>query len=157
MKKAIQVLSLFVLVVALGGCSYKNDSNQITQLQKQNQDLQIQLAKQPPISDLDLQAKCSAKAKDFFDNYKQQNLGYNDIYGYENHYNSKLGKCYILIRGDGPNGSSNQLWDAYENKDVAECEGYSGNATMNFCGYSGLSEKYDLDKFNSFIKQYMEN
>jgi len=137
MKKIIPILTLTIVALFLGGCS--------------NQE-KLQ-------SNLDLQSKCSAKAKDFLDNYKETNPpGYNGYYSYENHYNSKSDKCYILIRGYSPDSLKNILFDAYENKDIAECEAYSsGNSMMNFCGYPGSSEKYDLDKFNNFIKQYMEN
>ncbi|MCX6743816.1 MAG: hypothetical protein NT116_06330 [Candidatus Parcubacteria bacterium] len=100
------------------------------------------------------QEKCSTQAKIFFDNYKKSPVI--EDYSYQNHFSNKLDKCYVLIHGSGTSGESSQLWDAYENKVVAECEYYAGSIQMNFCGYSGSSDKYDIEKFNNFIKQYME-
>ena len=100
-----------------------------------------------------LQGQCATQAKQFFDNHKWSPI---IDYNYQNHYSGNLGKCYVLVSGLGASGSSDQLWDAYKNKNIAECESYSVS-DMNFCGYGISSEKYDLNKFRAFVKQYMEN
>jgi hypothetical protein len=49
-------------IVALVGC----DSERISRLEKQNQELQAQIQKHQAAAALDLQAKCSRDAKTFF-------------------------------------------------------------------------------------------
>lgn len=130
MKKILLLLSFALL---LSGCSF--------------------LATQQHASNLDLQGKCATQAEKFFNNYNKVALQH---YNYQNHYNSKLDKCYILVHGFGTSGTSDILFNTYENNSIAECQLYSGSPDMSFCGYSGSSEKWDLNKFNNFVKQYME-
>lgn len=112
-----------------------------------------ELEKQVTSSTLSLQETCSKKSEEFFNNYTSKIPVEN--WRYTNHYNTKLDKCFILINGAGKE-TSNILFNVYENSDIADCETYNA-PDMNFCGYTNSSEKYDLDKFNNFIKSYMEN
>lgn len=114
-------------------------------------------------STINLQSKCSSQAKKVFDEYTKGNAP--DYFSYRNHYNLKLNKCYILISfignpGDG-NESSNQykLMDAFENKNIMSCSMmYNASAKLEMlCDYNGVTNWLNKDKFNTFIKQYMED
>lgn len=104
-------------------------------------------------------AECSTQAKAFVDSYQ---YGVADLdYKYENHYSNKFNKCYISMWASGPVWADNVLWDVYENKLISQCEFYTDSPTMNFCGFPNSNwednlEWYNIDKFNKFIKTYME-
>ena len=55
----LQVMVLGLILLPIFGC---ND-DKIAQIQKQNEELKAQMAKQNASADLDLQAKCSAAAR----------------------------------------------------------------------------------------------
>lgn len=102
-------------------------------------------------SNLTNQNKCSDKAREFFSDNK---IGSQD--NYENHYNSRLDKCYILVKHFSVGGMKDELWSPYENKVLASCNsGYDDGMTKS-CNYNGSNEPYDIEKFNSFLKQHME-
>lgn len=101
-------------------------------------------------SNLTNQDKCSDKAKEFFSTNKVGSLD-----SYVNHYSRKLDKCYVLTKHFSVGGEKDELWNAYENKIIASCDsGYDG--INKFCDYNGTNEKYDIEKFNLFIRQYIE-
>lgn len=104
-------------------------------------------------NNLNLQSQCLAQAKTVFDDYEKGV----ENYSYNNHYDSKLGKCYVLIQGSGADGETDELFDAYENKAVASCLSYSAAPENNGCSYLGSNKKYNLDEFNSFIQPFMNN
>jgi uncharacterized protein YceK len=157
MKKIFPILTLTIAVLLLSGCSYK-----IVRTDEVNGSQQVQVNKNDKIdkstttpSGVNIATqKCSVEAKKVFDTFKP--FSGIDTYSYKNHYNSN-GTCYVLVHGFGEGGQEEVLLNAYENQNKAQCELYSGSSKMSFCVYSGVNEKYDLDKFNNFIKQYMEN
>ncbi len=117
--------------------------------------------------DLELQAMCAKKAELFFEKngYLQQG-SQGDFYQYTCHYNKKLNKCFISIRGallGGQVGNAFYLYDVYENKMYADyyntVESKSGvkleDTPPQNCSLldrpSHLKEEYD-----TFIKPYME-
>src|SRR5947209_5291592 len=75
------------------------DTNRVAKLEKDNLALraQVQKLEQQPAS-LDLQAKCSKDAKQWFVSNWQSSPDPNTILlTFINHYNSKQNKCFILV------------------------------------------------------------
>lgn len=104
---------------------------------------------------IDSQSKCAIQAKKVFDTFKT--VSGIDTYNYGYHYDNN-GTCYVLVHGFGEGGQEDALINAYENETLAQCESYAGVSNINFCEYNGIqTEKYDISKFDDFVKQYMEN
>ncbi len=126
--------------------------------QSSNNSTQPTNTPQAKTSSLDAQQKCATQASESFDKITGGNNGGVDNLTYQNHYNSSLDKCYILIHGFGAGGVTDELWNAYENKALASCDSFTAAPDISSCSYKeGSTEKYDLDKFKNFVKPYMEN
>lgn len=129
MKKTIQFFLLLLLAVALGGCSYK-----IVKTDDINSNTQVKQIENSPTASVDLQAKCATAAEEFF-----TKNGYRDksefSYSYQNHFNSKLNKCFILVSSSNLKDDSLfiDLYDALENKHYAMYLGHS------YCDATSLS------------------
>ncbi len=148
MKKLLFIAMIACVPLFLTGCA-KDD--QISQLQKQNQDLQAQLAKQQS-NDFDLQSKCSQQAKVFLDYFEGGKSAEN--ISYENHFNQKLNKCFVLIsqfQNTAPN-KIEFLFDAAEKKEYAESDS-SGYCSLLIGGAKCNSEA----EFNGFVSSYMSD
>jgi len=109
-------------------------------------------------NDADLKAKCDTQSLQIFNETKKNVSDIN--YTYKNHFIVSLGRCYILVHGVGvgDTGLSDKLFDVFRNEKIAECESYATAPEIDFCFYSGSPDKvkYNIDQYNSFIKQYME-
>jgi hypothetical protein len=97
-------------------------------LEKENQELRGQLAKQQQERGLDSQAKCAAAAKAYFNDNElslRKATASTAFITYENHYNSSLNRCFILIHHGYYMRSGKNMWhsevltDVFENKDRA--------------------------------------
>ena len=154
MKKVIGIFSLFLWVFVLGGCSYKIVKTDEARPTQPTNALEVQqnIDLNNTNGNSDAETKCLADAKKVFDTFKPL-MGI-DTYSYKSHYNDN-GTCYVLVHGFGESGQQDALLNAPENKSIAQCDSYSKVSKMNFCNYSGTNEKYDITKFNDFIKQYM--
>lgn len=119
------------------------------------------------------QQNCSQQADAVFKAYMIKMGDYereynSNHYSYENHYNSQINGCFVLITNNTENDYSSVLYNAYENKELGGVY-----TAMNIAGLCGLhignsykecqsvrkegmatiaeGEFYDLGKF------YMEN
>lgn len=159
MKKAIQVLSLFVLVFALGGCSYKivktNETNKIQSLPENNNQVKTQ-------TDIDLQIKCSDAANKFFIKY----LVDNDLKlpVQTNHWNKTLGRCLVEISGMIDNKLYYDLFDAIGGQEFAFIlvSDVSNNSSTMCALYTNGNENEgsscsSKDEFDKFVDNYMKN
>ena len=118
--KPLRVLHLFVLgITALiaTGC----DTDRISKLEKENQEMKAKLEKSNAAQEFDLQAKCGKDARVWFNlNFtpREKNTVYQD---YSNHYNKKLNACFIFVEyhfNTPPTSnwhSTISLWNVYEN------------------------------------------
>jgi hypothetical protein len=117
----------------------------------------FQIQQQQKVYLINLQNRCNAQSKIFFDNLQEANK--NMQYSYKNFYHINLNKCYILIHGIGvaKTGISDKLIDVYENSNIADCESYTTASSLNSCVYKGSIGLYNMDNFNNFISPYIGN
>jgi hypothetical protein len=105
------------------------------------------------------QKDCAALAKQTFDTMNPV-LNQFNTFNYKIYYNN--GNCYLLTDGLGDRQTQNLLMsvskDPLKSKWIAICETYSVTPSGNLCQYwvptSTPAEKYDINKFNNFIKSY---
>lgn len=103
------------------------------------------------------QNSCSTLAKRIFDASNPAGSGFT-TFTYKIYYNN--GSCYLLTHGVGERHSQDKF--APVSIDItlrlkvwADCETYTITPNGNFCQYAGQSgEKYDINKFNDYIKPY---
>lgn len=165
--KALKVISLYSVILIAVGCN----SDRISQLEKQNQELKTQLDRDRTVHDLDLQSKCSNDAKIWFnENWaSSRNEKETMLLDFSNHYNKSSNKCFIFVEyhfghAVGASWTNNiTLWDVYENSK------YGDFAENHFISYSGepkdtvitcevLDKKCtSVDQFNSLVQPYMNN
>ncbi len=110
--------SVLILIVVVAGAflAYREIASLKSTLQQQQTELESLKKKQaveivaPPI---ELQEKCSGQAQRIF-----EQLGWNakGSDSYENHYNPKLNRCFILISTWNATAVTKNLSDAYEGK-----------------------------------------
>lgn len=182
MKKAIQVLLLFVFVFTLSGCSYKivktgevQPAPSINKFEvQQNRPLatsSVSEVKQQNTDstsikgELDSQIKCADLAKTFFNEDKwgraAEDLNSSNI-NYTNYHNQKYNKCFILISekfSDG-SGTSYELYDVLEHKEYANGTfGKDGlKKPSNHCQFIiGETDCKSSNDFFQFVDGYMKN
>jgi hypothetical protein len=119
-------LALLFAVVALvlAYVVYRQNAA-IRDQQKTLTELRAQVAApqtKPQTNTLEYQAKCAEQAAKIF---KDSGFKPNQMAGYENHYNAKLNKCFILIqnvdaKSPGTVWTFKNLSDAYEGKSYGE-------------------------------------
>jgi hypothetical protein len=115
---------------------------------------------------LNFQAKCAGQAKVVFNEFSG---GTKDFASYENHYNRKLGKCFVFLRSQSAKQLSatsyGYLADAFENKDVGDFYIYTAdytkaNAKPMSCQVTSLSgqrQQCETEaQFKALIRPYME-
>lgn len=103
-------ISLLVLILfAAMGC---DNSERISRLEKQNQDLRAEVSRSRATADYDLQAKCSKDAREWFNvNWAGGRDKDTILLNFTNHYDKNLNKCFILVEYHynsnfaGPGGS----------------------------------------------------
>ena len=120
---------LFGIVAALlftAGC---DRSERLTKLEKQNAELQAKLTNRNQAADFDLQSKCAAAAKAYFNEEWSSNDPDTILLEYQNHYNKSSGKCFIVVEfhyksktfnKDGSWFGHIKLYDALEKSDYGE-------------------------------------
>jgi hypothetical protein len=118
---------------------------------------------------LDYQEKCAAQARKAFND-----LGYkpNDMAGYENHYNTKLNKCFVFVQNTDATHQPTiwtykTLFDAYAGKTYAAYSWHTVKDkkysevppfTCKVVLPSGDDKLCESDnEFDELIKTYMEN
>jgi hypothetical protein len=152
-------------VLLLGGC----DSERISKLEKQNQELQSQVKKDRAVADYDLQAKCAGDSKVwFFENWSQRDKDTISL-TYTNHYNKRLNKCFIMVEYHYSTfgrswTNSMSLWDVYENSKYGDIdvnhavylkpEFHTEESVASSCSVYGKACK-TLDEFNSLVRPYL--
>lgn len=121
------------------------------------------------VSNIADQKDCSQKAEEVYLKNKDSNIAWFSGSDYTNHFNKKMGKCFVLIKGGNLNIEYHSvLYDAYENKELGgvhtlmDIAGLCGLQVGN--SYKGcesvMKEKGSftaVEEFNNLTKFYMEN
>ena len=149
-------LAVGVLLVGISSCYYFMFA--LPKIQNQRLAMQVNAAK------WEREQQCSTRAEHFFNgsSWSEKNTGA----WYENHFNSRLNRCYILVNSRTSQGNSvflyRVLMDVNDGKDIAR---YSKEVPYGKADYEGkpfvcaLLEKFcqtDED-FDAFVKSYMED
>lgn len=163
------VLTVFIILVC-GVFIYLQNINKSTSQEK----VDI-VTNETKVKNIDFQIKCASQAKVFFEYFTSDPLGRKED-EFSNYYNSKLNKCFVLVKRyirtrDSdylPSGFSKDLYDAIEKKkygsysmpdkikkdsEVAPlwCEMYpEGND-------SSIKNCNSEDEFDAFVDTYMKN
>jgi len=112
-----------VLVLALSITLSACNTDKITQLERENQDLRAKLDSVTRAKSLDLQEKCAKQARDEF---KFQGRDKEQLAGYTSHYVAQLNKCFIAIQNTDTKTAPGQIittksvFDAFEGKQYAD-------------------------------------
>jgi hypothetical protein len=169
----LHVMFLGLILLPMFGC----DADKIAQLEKQNEELKAQMAKQNAAADFDLQAKCSTAARTWFNgNWASTSRDKDTILlDFTNHYNAKQNRCFILVEyhynsklanAGGTSWTNDRiLTDVYENAKYAD---FTENHVTNLkptlrvgdevitCEVQGNKCKTQ-DEFDRLISPYMNN
>jgi len=160
MKALLSVL--LAVVVGLAFLLYRQQST-IREQQKRLEELAKQQSdRSDPKPTLEYQEKCAEQARQTF-----RDIGYaeDESVTYEDHYNAKLDKCFILIRnvdakGHGTIWTYKTLLDAHEGRTYGNYRRHSVKGTF-LCKVllpSGEPQFCESDdEFTELIKIYMEN
>ena len=116
--------------------------------------------------DYELQEKCGNKAdkwfKTEFGNGIKSDKDGQSWYTYQNHYNKKLNKCFVVLhltyfpKGDDKIGTNmKDLMDINENKGYGHYYGSIGGGKSIFCGVEGKNCNSE-GEWDSLVKPYME-
>lgn len=119
------------------------------------------------------QQNCSKKAEEVYLKNKDSNIAWFSGSDYTNHFNKKMGKCFVLIKGGNLTIEYHSaLYDAYENKelggvhtlmDVAIACGLQIGDTYEACKsttkelFKDNTNFIAIEEFNNLTKVYMEN
>jgi hypothetical protein len=121
--------------------------------------------------DYELQEKCGKQSKEIF---KEKNDGHEGLtrmgkriyffYGYSNHYNKKMNKCFLLeeiksykdrIIDSEVETVNNDLWDINENKNYGSLRMNRKTNILLDCSVLDKECKSE-EEWNSLVKPYME-
>lgn len=107
MKRTLFISILIVFIFSIVGCNNQTPTKEKSSISQKEL--------------YDLQEKCGKLCKEIYN--KDYNGGERwsrgvlvNIYLYENHYNKKLNKCFMMINDEGSVGSVKTLMDVNENK-----------------------------------------
>jgi hypothetical protein len=137
------------------------DTDKVTQLEKENKELHVQLDKR---SSVELQEKCAQQSASYFK--EQGPWGKDAAATFANHYNQSLGKCFveIIVQTIKPTSTFLTIFltDAFEGKDYGNYGGRSVVPAVRPVVCYTLSSKGDQvqcnsqDEFETIAKSYME-
>lgn len=136
-----------VLIVGLAGVYVLY---QIFVVAPYSRQLQAQAFQARNSQDFDLQAKCTNAASTFFAGDRTGDMSPSkdstSNISFENHFNARLGKCFILIRSDSRTDDTLglDLWDALEGKHYAMFIGHK-DCNLGDLNINGTPEKCLLD------------
>ena len=164
-------LAVLLCCLLLIGCE---NTERLNRLEKQNADLKAELDRDRSTRDLDLQAKCSRDARQWFNGNWARDKD-TILLDYTNHYNVKQNKCFILVEshynshlaGLGGQSWTNDmsLFDVYENAKYGQFDEnhytyfrpqISTKDEVILCNVQG-NECKTGDEFNTLVRPYMND
>ncbi len=113
-------------------------------------------------TNIDLQEKCAKQAEKAYRDSESKVMAMDgSLSNFNNHYNSKLNKCFVRIDKDpyhaGEFSHYEFLYDAYEGKLYAEYGKYSEKDAKPFVCTILEKSCQSREEFDAFIKTYMED
>lgn len=113
----------FVAILALAWCVLSIRGT-VREQSLQMSELQTRLADQSKKQSRAAQRECASSAQTFL---RSRGLKVDDTSQYENHFNERLNKCFVIISGSIPNDAfqSIDLYDAVEGRRYATYNGHS--------------------------------
>jgi hypothetical protein len=165
----VRLEAIFLGTVLIFGCGCQTD--RITRLEKQNEDLKSQMAKESTARDFDLQAKCSKDAKAWFnENYSGTGRDKDtSLLSYTNHYHKASNECLIVVEYHFNQAAMQSwfndisLWNVYENSKYGSfVEVHSTDYTKQIENRVQTCNVADqkcttIDQFNGLVQPYMNN
>jgi hypothetical protein len=114
---------IFALIVAVGvlGWMLHSQNATLTDQQKQVRELDAKIEAKAKSGGLELQAQCTKQAAIAF---KESGWEKEQMAGYENHYNERLNKCFVIMQNTDVKSTPGQiitsrfLSDAFEGKNL---------------------------------------
>ena len=161
--------TIFLLVVAVGALgifAYYQDAS-LREQHRLLQELTAKLEHVPKITSLDLQQKCTRQAGEAFSHDPSMSIMPETLFalttGFTSHYNSELGKCFVLIHishvEKGRMTEMESLSDAFEGTAYGGYTFSSDNAKDVFCYFippaGGQIRCHSPNEFTDLIKVYM--
>lgn len=116
------VILLLVIAVGVLGFLVRSHDIALKEQQRQVQGLTAKLEVKAKTASLELQEKCAKQAGEVF---KSDGWAKEQTAGFENHYNEKMNKCFIMIEDMGVRANSGRfsnsksVSDAFERKNLA--------------------------------------
>lgn len=162
-----------ILLIIIGAMAWLLAVKTTTESQQRKQivEMKAKLTDKSRLENIELQEKCSGKAKEVF-----RFMGYNvtnqngNVDGYQSHYNTRLDKCFMTIDSIiviEDNIIKNRLLiDAYEQREYAEYTWMSRKEKKyrevppSICKLIPLSKSEQFckseDEYKAFVASYME-
>jgi hypothetical protein len=128
--RRVSIAGVCVVCAVLAGCG---KSEEVKHLEKQNAELQAELAQRKTTDEFSLERKCASDAKVWF----RENMGSRSalpptlssavkLLDFTNHYSKSLNKCFILVQLNlgaagamkGQFSESHTLYDVYDNNEL---------------------------------------
>lgn len=164
-KIPLRIALVGIILLTATGC----DQDRITALEKQNQELKAQMEKGHATADYDLQAKCAADARSWFDRTWRADKD-TLLLNFTDHYNKAENKCFILVEyhfnySKDAWANNMSLWDVYENSEYGDfSENHITHITPTFTVEDrvdtcelGNSKCTSVNGFNDLARPYMSN
>lgn len=116
------VLALIIVATLAMAVWVRSLSQEVTRLDKSVQTARAEASEKSTNAALELQAKCSEQSRKAF-----VELGWskNQLAGYENHYNTKLNKCFLHIRDTDTKTAPGTIWTSRTVLDAFELKTYA--------------------------------
>jgi hypothetical protein len=102
----------------------------------------------------ELQERCGKQTSEFFKKEYGNGIASNGIFsGYQNHYNKKLNKCFIIITSTSPSMKLKNLFDFNENKELGS---FVVNKYLPMDCRVFEKKCKSEEEWDSLVKPYME-
>ena len=136
MKRTFFLFIVIIFIVSLVGCNNQTPTKEKSSISQKEL--------------YDLQEKCRKQSEDWVEKkYKGKK------YSYNNHYNNKLNKCFILVFEKQESISGQNLYDVNDNKELGYLVVFNDRGGV-FIGYI-LGKKCETEEeWDKFVKPYME-
>ncbi len=157
--------TIFVLLVCVGVLTLflYSQNTALREQRRQVQELNAKLESMSKTTSLDLQGKCAKQAQEAF---KLNGMEKEAMASFQNHYNTKLNKCFVQFNSHKGLMTFRTVVDAFEGKDYADYAWQADKVKKYWevppfvCRVTLLSGEEKTcrssDEFDALVKLYME-